>query len=132
MDKRDIRNLKKRYLVWLYKTTKEALDKTERKFTQLDIDRFLLKELKKEDKAKKSQKFIAEFQTYILNKEIEALGLKYEGKDLKSEYYFLEIKLKAIEKAILKETGRSGLDNIKDAYEQEMTKRILEEKAIKQ
>jgi len=132
MYKRDIKNLKKRYLTWLYKATKEALDKIERKFTQLGIDRFLLKELKKEDKAKRVQKFIAEFQAYILNKEIEALGSKYEGKDLKSEYYFLEIKLKAIEKAVIKEAGRSGLERIKEAYEQEMTKRILEEKVIKQ
>ncbi|MCX5696878.1 MAG: hypothetical protein NTU54_02725 [Candidatus Omnitrophica bacterium] len=131
MDKRDTKNLKKRYLSWLYKTTKEALDKIERKFTQLDIDRFLLKELKKEDKAKKALKLIAEFQAYILNKEIEALGSKYEGKDIKSECYFLEIKLKVIEKAIIKEIGHAGLDKIKDAYEEEMARRILEEKAAK-
>jgi hypothetical protein len=131
MDKLDLKNLKKRYLLWFYKTTKEELDKTERKFTQLEIDRFILKELKKEDKCKKAQKFIAEFQAYILNKEIEALGLKYEGKDLRSEYYFLQIKLKAIEKAIIKEIGRAGLVKIKDAYEQEMSKRILEERINK-
>ena len=45
MDAKEIKNLKKRYLIWFYKTTKEALDKIERKFTQMEIDKFILKEL---------------------------------------------------------------------------------------
>lgn len=125
MDKRDIKNLKKRYLIWFYKAAKEALDKIERKFTQLDIDKFILKELKAKDKDKKAKKFIAEFQAYILNKEMDGFSLKYETKQLKPEYYFLDLKLKAIEKAIVKELGKKALSEIKSLYEKEMTERIL-------
>jgi len=125
MDKQDLKNLKKRYLIWFYKVTKEALDKVERKFTQLDVDKFILKELKKQDKEKKAQKFTAAFEAYILDKEMDGLGLKFEGKQVKSEYYFLNLKLKAIEKAILKEFGNNGLKEIKALYEKEMTERIL-------
>jgi len=126
MDKQDTKNLKKRYLVWFYKTTKEALDKIERKFTQLEIDKSIMKELKAKDKDKRAQKQIAEFQAYILSKEMDGVGLKYDGKQqLKPEYYFLELKLKAIEKVILKEFGKKGLEQIKALYEKEMIERIL-------
>lgn len=125
MDKQDLKNLKKRYLIWLYKMAKEALDKIERKFTQLEIDRFMLKELKKEDRNKRIEKFISEFETYIRNKEKDGLSLKYEGAKLKPDYYFLVLKLKAIEKAIKKELGKHSLKEIKALYEKEMTERIL-------
>lgn len=125
MDKQDKKNLKKRYLVWLYKTTKESLDRIERKFTQLGIDRFILKELIKEDKLKKAQKFIEEFKLYIANKEKDGVNLKYEGDRLNSDYYFLTLKLQAVEKAILKELGSRALKEIKSLYEKEMTERIL-------
>ena len=55
MDK-DSRNLKKRYLIWLYKTTKEALDRIERKFTQADIDKFILMDMIRQDKDKKKRR----------------------------------------------------------------------------
>jgi hypothetical protein len=125
MDKQDIKNLKLRYLVWLYKTTKEALDRIERKFTQLEIDRVLLKELKAADKNGQAAKAIADFSAYIANKEKEGLAQKYEGKDLKTDYYFLCLKLEAIEKVIAKETGAAGLKKVKALYEKEMTERIL-------
>lgn len=131
MDKQDTRNLKKRYLIWLYKTTKESLDRIERKFTQLEIDRFILKELIKQDKSKRVQRFIDEFKSYIENKEKDALNLKYQGKELNPDYYFLTLKLKAVEKAILKELGSVALKEIKDLYEQEMMRRILEERQEK-
>jgi ethanolamine ammonia-lyase large subunit len=131
MEKLDLKQLKKRYLLWLYKTTKEALDRIERKFTQLEVDRVILKELEKQDKSKKAQKQIAEFRAYILNKEIDGISLKYEGKELKPEYYFLDLKLRAIEKTIAQELGAATLSKIKGAYEQEMTRRILEEKVEK-
>ena len=131
MDKNDLKNLKKRYLVWFYKITKDALDKIERKFTQLEVDKIILKELKKQDKNKLAEKFIAEFQAYILDKEMDGLTLKYEGKQLKPDYYFLNLKLKALEKAILKELGSSGLKEIKSLYEKEMLRRILEERQEK-
>lgn len=125
MVKKDLLNLKKRYLIWLYKTAKEALDKIERKFTQLEIDRFILKDLKKSNKNKKLQKFIRGFEVYIQNKEKEGLGLKCEGGQLRPDYHFLVLKLKATEKAIIKELGKSALRRIKSLYEEKMTERIL-------
>ena len=47
MELDDILKLKKRYLIWLYKETKEAHDRVDRKFTQIDIDRCILEELQK-------------------------------------------------------------------------------------
>lgn len=125
MEKADLQNLKKRYLIWLYKTNKEALDRIERKFTQLEIDNFLLKEIKRQDKGKKLKSFIEDFQSYIQKKEAEGLSLKYENKELKPEYLFLAAKLKAVEKAIAKELGKKALEEIKLLYELEMTERIL-------
>jgi len=125
MDKEDIRDLKKRYLVWFYKATKEAFDKVERKFTQAEVDKFILADLKKQDKDKTLEKFIAEFEEYIRAKEKSGQDLKYDGTKIKPEYAFLEAKLKAIEKAIIKEVGFKGLDEIKALYEKEMTERIL-------
>jgi hypothetical protein len=125
MDKQDIKNLKKRYLVWFYKFTKEALDRIERKFTQAEVDRFILKELEEKDKERIAGKFIAEFEAYIQNKEKEGLAQKFDGNKLKPEYYFLQIKLAAIEKAIVKEFGKKALKEIKSLYEKEFTERIL-------
>lgn len=126
MDKNGIKDLKKRYLIWLYKTTKEALDKIERKFTQLEVDKFILKELNKLDKNKKADEFIGEFKTYIQNKENEAGKLRYKNGELNPDFLFLELKLKAIEKAIARELGKNSLKVIKSLYEKEMIKRILE------
>jgi len=131
MNKQDHLNLKKRYLIWLYKTTKEVLDKIERKFTQLEIDRFILAELKKQDKNNEAAKFIQKFKVYIQNKEKDGLSLKYNGKKLNPEYQFLVSKLNAIEKVITKELGKASLLKIKDAYEKEMTRRILQERQVK-
>jgi len=128
MQRHDTRNLKKRYLVWLYKTTKESLDRIERKFTQLEIDRLILGRLKKLDRQKKVSSFIADFKTYIQNKEKDGLGLKYSGLNVKPEYYFLVLKLEAIEETIVQELGRKALLEIKSLYEREMTRRILESK----
>jgi LytS/YehU family sensor histidine kinase len=131
MDKKDIKNLKKRYLVWFYKQTKEALDKVDRKFTQLEVDQFILEELRRLDTSHAAKNYIEEFKVYIQNKEKDALAQKYEGKNLKPEYNFLQLKLKAIEKAVEKEFGKKGLEEIKDLYEKEMIKRVLEEKQQK-
>jgi len=125
MDKKDFKNLKKRYLVWFYKTTKEALDKIERKFTQAEIDRLILKELKKQDKDSAVESFIAQFEDYICKKEEEGINLKFENKKLKPHYLFLTLKLEAVEKIIAKELGKPALDEIKLLYEMEMTERIL-------
>jgi len=125
MHKQDLKNLKKRYLVWFYKATKEALDKIERKFTQAEIDRLILKELKRLDKHKTVESFILQFEDYIQKKEQEGLNLKFENKKLKPHYLFLTWKLEGIEKAITKELGKEALQEIKLLYEMEMTERIL-------
>jgi hypothetical protein len=125
MDKNDTRNLRKRYLIWLYKTTKEELDRIERKFTQLEVDKFILKELRKQNKEEKLKEFITEFENYINNKEKEGLAQKFDGGKLSAGFIFLEAKLKSIEKAIVKELGASGLHEVKSLYEKEMTERIL-------
>ncbi len=125
MDENDLKNLKKRYLIWFYKTTKEALDKIERKFTQAQIDKFILDELVEIDKSGKASRQIDEFKKYVEKKAEDGNDLKFDGKDFKSEYYFLDFKLKAIEKVIIKEFGKEVLDEIKLLYECEMTERIL-------
>jgi hypothetical protein len=131
MKNSDSKNLKKRYLLWLYKTTKEALDKIERRFTQLEIDRFILQELKRKDRGKNLKKFIAQWQAYILNKEKDSIALKYSDCGLSPEYRFMLLKLKAIEKAIIRELGNKALAAVKELYQQEMLRRILQEREEK-
>ncbi len=132
MDNQDIKHLKRRYLIWLYKTTKEAFDKYERKFTQVDIDRDLLIEIENtlmgsylpHEKAQ-LEKLVNEFQDYIATKEKTCADLKSQGQRKNAEFIFLDVKLEAIEKLIAKELGRRELNRIKAMYEKEMTQRIL-------
>lgn len=131
MDKRDVKNLKKRYLIWLYMTTKEAFDRYERKFTQLDIDEFMLFEMEKKLKGaylphqkKALNKYVNDFRDYIAEKEKACLKLKYKGKRIDPEFLFLDIKLQAIEKAIVEELSSKALAAIKKFYEQEMILKI--------
>lgn len=135
MDKKDEKNLEVRYLTWLYKTTKEAFDRYERKFTQLEIDAAVLKEMERELKGsympqeKKSlEKLVNDFRLYIAEKEKACLKLKYKGKKINPEFIFLDVKLNAIEKAVIKEAGADGLEKMKTAYHTEMVRRIMEEK----
>jgi hypothetical protein len=132
MDKQDQKNLTKRYLLWLYKMTKEAFDRYERKFTQLEVDEFLLHEMEKElrdsfmpSEKKEMEQFVNDFRNYIDGKEKECLKLKYKGKRTSPDFIFLDVKLNAIEKAIEKELGKEGLKEIKALYESEMSGRIL-------
>jgi len=124
MEKQDVKNLKRRYLIWFYKFAKEALDKIERKFTQAQIDRMILKELRNKEKPG-FIKLINEFEAYIETKEKAGIELKYDGSSLKNDYEFLVIKLAAIEKVIAKTLGLKALKEIKALYEKEMTERIL-------
>ncbi|TAN59023.1 hypothetical protein EPN16_08160 [bacterium] len=135
MDKRDEKDLKERYLVWLYKTTKEAFDRYERKFTQLEIDEYILLEMEKELKGaylpqekKPLEKLVNDFRNYIAEKEKACLRLKYKGKKIDPEFIFLDVKLESIEKAIIRELGKEQLEKIKAACHEEMLKRIIEEK----
>ncbi len=132
MNKQDVRNLRKRYFLWLYKTTKEAFDQYERKFTQTEVDKDLLLEMENElmgvylpHEKQSLEKFVHQYREYISNKENSCLELKYQGKKTNPEFIFLDIKLNAIEKLIVKELGKRGLEEIKALYEEEMTQRIL-------
>ena len=132
MNNQDVKNLKKRYFIWLYKTAKETFDKFERKFTQVDIDQDILAEMEKEllgsylpHEKDALQKYINDFQGYIESKEKSCSELRNQGKKINPEFIFSEIKLDAVEKAIVKELGRKGLEEIKALYEKEMTERIL-------
>jgi len=135
MDKQDILSLKKRYLAWLYKTTKEAFDRYERKFTQLEIDAAMLRDMEKELKEgylphekKALEKFINDFRLYIMQKEKDRRKLKYKGRKINPEFIFLDVKLGAIEKAISRELGNEGLKGIREAYENQVLRRIMEER----
>ncbi|NLE91007.1 MAG: hypothetical protein GX598_00460 [Elusimicrobia bacterium] len=132
MDEKDILALKRRYLLWLYKTTKEAFDRYERKFTQLEIDKFILEEVSREcrqaylsDEREAIGEQAEAMRVYVAEKENACLKLKYRGKKINPEYLFLDIKLQALEKAIVKELGNEELRRIKNLYEQEMSERIL-------
>jgi len=135
MDKNDLRDLKRRYLIWLYKAIKEAFDRKERKFTQLDIDKFMLDEMNKElgqaylpHEKENIQKHMLDFIAYIENKEKDCAQLRGQDKEKSAEFIFMDMKLQAVEKAIVKELGKRELARIKRMYEKEMTRRILEEK----
>src|SRR5882672_8783010 len=88
----------RRYLVWCYKTTKEELDRVDRKFTQLLVDYRIQNKLK----TKKVQlsghlrtqyeKSMTDFKDYIRNKEKDAHQLKFSdstGKTPQPNYLYL-------------------------------------------
>ncbi len=117
MNKQDVKNLKKRYFVWLYKTTKEAFDKYERKFTQADIDKDILLEMDNmlmgaflPHEKNALEKYVNDFREYIANKEKACLELKYQGKKTNPEFIFFDLKLNAIAKIISRELGRKALE----------------------
>jgi hypothetical protein len=138
MDRTDEVNLQIRYLLWLYKTTKEAFDRYERKFTQLEVDEGLLKEMEKELKGsylphekKALEKYVNDFRDYIAAKERDCLKLKYKGKKINVEFLFLDVKLQAIEKVIRDTLGKEALEDIRAAYQKEMLERIVAERQSK-
>jgi hypothetical protein len=127
--------LMRRYLVWCYKSTKESVDWIDRKFTQTEIDRFVLKRLEKMKVATPSKedyhKRIADFRIYISDKEKDGVRQKFvdgNPKNLSSEYLYLRNRLAAIEEAIKHFLGPRELARIDLLYQQEMTRRILESK----
>lgn len=135
MDKQDVQNLKKRYLLWLYKVTKEAFDKYERKFTQLEVDEELLKEIELALKdsflpgeKKDLEHLVNEFRKYVDEKEETCVKLKYKGKKISPEFIFLDVKLNAIETVIKREFGKKFLEAAKTLYEEEMVQRIMEQR----
>lgn len=129
------KNLVRRYLLWCYKMTKEELERIDRKFTQLKVDEFVSRDLNgqmKSLKGKDSEEFlkkIEEFTEYIAKKKENADLEKFSDtstKKLKTHYLYLEKRLSAIEKAITSFLGIAELRKIRDLYDQEMTRRILE------
>lgn len=124
----------RRYLVWCYKTTKEELDRIDRKFTQLVVDKFLLEELRQAEKAMQQpmkKDFgvkVEEFEKYMENKTEAAAKEKFSdagGKLFTSQYLYLKQRLNAVEKSIKRFLGNSELSAIRSLYEEEMTRRIL-------
>jgi uncharacterized protein YbcC (UPF0753/DUF2309 family) len=129
------KNLTRRYLTWCYKTTKEALDRIDRYFTQLPVDAFVLKEMAKSSAYKRasgSQAFkdkVKEFRKYRDAKETRVMAQKYtdpQKKKVNGEYLYLQKRLEAVEKAVCHFLGKKALSDIRDLYEEEMTMRILE------
>lgn len=132
MNNQDLKNLKKRYFIWLYKIAKETFDKYERKFTQIDIDNDILAEMENQllgsylpHEKDALQQRIDDFQKYIGTKEKACLELRDSQKKINPDFIFSEMKLNAIEKTIQKELGKRGLEEIRSLYEKEMTQRIL-------
>jgi vancomycin resistance protein YoaR len=132
MKRRDIKNFKFRYLLWLYKTTKEEFDRIERKFTQVNIDKKIIRYMREHFNSRnvkrknEARKLLKNFKEYIDKKERDGRELKFDGQKLQPEYYYLSLKLEAIEKTIIVKLGRRGIWEIKALYEQEMTRRIIE------
>jgi len=133
----DEKNLIRRYLIWCYKTTKEDLDKIDRYFTQIKIDNFILEDLisskgfSREEMGEEYQGLIFDFKEYILQKESSVLKKKYknvENKRLNADYEYLKNRFESIKKAILFFGGKEELECIRDLYEKEMVKRILQAK----
>lgn len=124
MDRKETKSLKRRYLIWFYKVAKEAFDKVERKFTQVEVDRIVLNGLKKRDKTQEIKKYIEDFETYIAKKEKEGVALKFKGRKVSPDYKFLSFRLQSVEEAIRKELGQKVLKEIKALYESEMSQRI--------
>mgnify|MGYP000120814297 CR=1 FL=1 len=126
-------NLTRRYLIWCYKTTKEELDRVDRYFTQLEVDRFMLEQLKggEEYSSGSSQEYqglVDQFQAYMAKKEENVLKKKFQGQeqqDLDPKYLYLRNRFQTIEDAICSFFGKSELVRIQDLYEEEMTQRIL-------
>ncbi len=125
------KKLVRRYLLWCYKTTREDLERIDRKFTQLIVDYFVLGELTKLEKKNRALigAQIDGFKDYINKKEESAYQERFSdvGKRVpKPEYFYLRSRLAAVEKAIQCFLGQKDLLEISRMYEAEMTKRILE------
>lgn len=127
------KNLIKRYLLWCYKTTKEDLDRIDRRFTQVQVDRYILGKMSfgktAGDVPVEYSKLFNDFKVYIEKKEADGLSHKFiksNRKDLLPGYKYLQDRLSAIEKAVQYFLGVRALADFNAQYENEMTRRILE------
>ncbi len=122
----------RRYLLWLYKTTKDELDRIDRKFTQLDVDRFIsdhffriLGRLNKKSRDALGP-FFREWDAYIDTKEKDAEGLKYVGpEELEAHYAFLHLKLQAVLLAARRFLGTKSVQEFQRLYEAKAIENIL-------
>jgi hypothetical protein len=134
LSKEDQRSLRKRYLFWLYKMTKDELDRIDRKFTQLSIDgdiQELLEgwSLKMGQRARGNlQPFIKELEEYIFQKESDAQKLKFdETGAVNSKYLFLHMKFEAICSITKSLFGTPVLKEFRRLYEEASLGRILDD-----
>lgn len=119
------RSLYKRYLFWLYKTTRDELERIDRKFTQLDIDRQIEKLLENKEGV---SEYLKEWKDYILAKESDALKLKFSSNGaLDSRYLFLSLKLEAIIAITRKMFGRRMLSKFDKFCEEAAMKAIMQD-----
>lgn len=125
----------RRYLIWFYKTSKEALDKVDRYYTQHRADDFVLAYLKKTREFRSKEGYhqyktlIQGFEKYKTEKKGKADIKKFvEGKRsiLSQDYLYLKNRFLAVEKTIQYFLGPKELITIRELYEQEMIKRIIE------
>ena len=128
------KDLIRRYLLWFFKTTKEAFERIERKTTQLMVDEYVLKCIKTKRRGlpangrKKYDELVKEFEVYIKTKKADELKLKFfdgKGKSLHPQYVYLKNRLEAVEEAIRHFLGEKELRRIRSLYEKEFTSRIL-------
>lgn len=128
----DEKSLIKRYLFWLYKTIKDELDKIDRKFTQLRVDKDIQKLLKKwASKAgarneEALEPFLKEWQEYVFQKDSDAQRLKFdESGCVSAAYLFLHMKFAAVCQITRSQFGPAVLKEFKRLYEEAALKRIL-------
>jgi len=129
------KDLIRRYLLWFFKTTKEAFERIERKTTQLMVDEYVFKCIKTNERRvsansrKKYDELVKEFETYIKTKKEDELKLKFfdgKGKSLHPQYVYLKNRLEAVEEAIRHFLGEKELRRMRSLYEKEFTDRILQ------
>lgn len=121
----------RRYLLWCYKTTRETIERIDRKFTQLTVDKFVLGGLTEDKNWGKSTmgSDIEAFIQYIKDKEDAALLEKYSDATkgiVSGNYAYLTKRLQLIEKAIKHFCGSKALEQMDELFEREMTQRILQ------
>ncbi len=112
-----------RYLLWAYKTTREAFERIERKTTQIVIDEHIHKHLVL------AGVDVKEFDQYIATKKTDEIKQKYTDESkavLNPAYVYLRARLEAIEDVTKAVLGDSALRRFEDLFEAEFTRRILE------
>jgi len=126
------RGLLRRYLLWMYKTTKDELDRIDRKFTQLDVDRFIAGYFFKISRrlSKRSREaldpFFREWDEYVEVKEKDAQDLKSVGPgEMEARYAFLHLKLQAVQTAARRYLGPKSVKEFQRLYESKAVERIL-------